>query len=176
MSDGDGLSRRELLRRGAIAGGALAWAVPTVQTLGMGRALAAEPSGGCVLYCIKYEADEGRWTSLGSSKSQGNCFVCSSEAVNGLPPTIGQAVVSGTAATGFTVTLPPGCTVFDSASTGTPDELAGRSGVWVKCGSKKQGAGCELQLVDPGSTTFTVSPCGSGKAISHFELLIRCCD
>lgn len=40
----DGISRRELLRRGAVFGGAVVWATPMVQTIGMGRAFASEPS------------------------------------------------------------------------------------------------------------------------------------
>lgn len=43
-----GISRRELLRRGAVLGGAVVWTTPVVQTLGMGRAFAqtASPEGG----------------------------------------------------------------------------------------------------------------------------------
>ncbi len=41
---GEGLSRREALKRGAVMGGALVWAVPVVQTVGMNAALAQEPS------------------------------------------------------------------------------------------------------------------------------------
>lgn len=44
----NGISRRELLKKGAVLGGAVAWATPVVQTLGMGRAFAqtASPTGG----------------------------------------------------------------------------------------------------------------------------------
>lgn len=43
-----GLTRRDLLRRGAVLGGAVVWTTPVVQTLGMGRAFAstASPVGG----------------------------------------------------------------------------------------------------------------------------------
>lgn len=40
----EGLSRRDLLRRGAALGGALAWATPVVQVIGMSPALANVPS------------------------------------------------------------------------------------------------------------------------------------
>lgn len=44
---GEGISRRDLLRKGAVLGGAVVWAAPVVQTLGMGRAYAqtASPTG-----------------------------------------------------------------------------------------------------------------------------------
>lgn len=43
-----GITRRDLLRRGAVLGGAVVWTTPMVQTLGMGRAFAqtASPVGG----------------------------------------------------------------------------------------------------------------------------------
>ncbi len=166
----EGISRRELLGRGVKLGGAVLWMTPVVQTFGMGRAFAAEPSGKCVVYCVKYEVDEGRWVALGSAKAKGNCFICPDDAVNGLPANIGEATVSGTAETGLTVTLPPGCSVADSAESGTPDELTGRSAIAVKCGRN-----CEVQAVDPGATSFTVSLCANGKGISHFEFLLKCC-
>jgi len=49
-----GLTRREALKRG-IAVGALAWAVPVVQAVGMRPAYAKTPSGGCTRYCLKWE-------------------------------------------------------------------------------------------------------------------------
>lgn len=39
------ISRRTMLRRGAIAGGTLAWAVPTIQVISMTSAAAQTPSG-----------------------------------------------------------------------------------------------------------------------------------
>lgn len=41
---GEGLTRREALKRGALLGGALVWTAPIVQTVGMSRALAAHTS------------------------------------------------------------------------------------------------------------------------------------
>ena len=43
MAD-NGLSRRELLKKGAYLGGALAWATPVVQVVGISPALAADTS------------------------------------------------------------------------------------------------------------------------------------
>jgi len=47
-----GITRRDLLRRGAALGGAVVWATPIVQTLGMGRAFAstASPVGKDISY------------------------------------------------------------------------------------------------------------------------------
>jgi hypothetical protein len=166
------ITRREALRRGAVVGGAVLWASPTVQTLGMGRALAAQPSGGCAYYAVKYDVGQG-WGGLGQGR--GNCMTVPSGAVDGVPAVMKNVTVSGSAETGLTVTLPAGVTVFDSAETGTPDELTGRSGVWVKCGSMLHVDACDFQSVQPGARSFTVNPCGTGKAISHFEFVIRHC-
>jgi len=43
-----GITRRDVLRRGAMAGVAVAWAVPVVQTLGTGSAAAASSACHCV--------------------------------------------------------------------------------------------------------------------------------
>ena len=61
-----GITRREALRRGALLGGALTWATPIVQVLGMKPALAqavspachveirvGPPSGGGVTLCLE---------------------------------------------------------------------------------------------------------------------------
>ena len=49
---GEGISRRDLLRKGAVLGGAVVWVTPVVQTLGMGRAFAqtASPVGKDISY------------------------------------------------------------------------------------------------------------------------------
>lgn len=39
-----GITRRDLLRRGVVLGGAVVWTTPVVQTLGMGRAFASTAS------------------------------------------------------------------------------------------------------------------------------------
>lgn len=73
-----GITRRDLLRRGAVLGGAVVWTTPVVQTLGMGRAFAntASPVDGCTPdvsfismcvtcgtdeYLIKWERDGDKW-------------------------------------------------------------------------------------------------------------------
>lgn len=59
MSDNQStaITRRDALKRGAVIGGALVWATPVVQAVGMGRAFARETSPGCIRYCLKWEAD-----------------------------------------------------------------------------------------------------------------------
>jgi hypothetical protein len=44
-----GITRREALRKGALLGGALAWATPVVQVVGMKPALAQTTSPPCVI-------------------------------------------------------------------------------------------------------------------------------
>lgn len=44
MVDHEGLTRRQLLKRGAVLGGGLLWAAPAVQVIGMTRAVAQEAS------------------------------------------------------------------------------------------------------------------------------------
>jgi hypothetical protein len=52
-----GLTRRDILKRGAAFGGALMWATPVVQVVGMSPAHARPVSPGCIRYCIKWETD-----------------------------------------------------------------------------------------------------------------------
>jgi hypothetical protein len=68
-----GLTRRELLKKGAILGGALAWATPTVQIIGMQPAFASHVSDVCL--CVKFGAcnDSGNWQVLGAD-NPGNCL------------------------------------------------------------------------------------------------------
>jgi hypothetical protein len=71
-----GLTRRELLRKGAVLGGALAWSIPTIQTFRMAPAFAAATSFaisymamviqcGDKYYQVKYDVGEG-WSENGS--------------------------------------------------------------------------------------------------------------
>jgi hypothetical protein len=60
-----GISRRDLLRRGAVLGGAVMWTTPVVQTLGMGRAFAqtASPTGGKDIsyFVIHWDCGDGEF-------------------------------------------------------------------------------------------------------------------
>ena len=44
----DGLTRREMIKKGAIFGGTLMWVTPVVQSVGVSRALAQTPSDECI--------------------------------------------------------------------------------------------------------------------------------
>lgn len=67
----DGLSRRDVLRRGAMFGGALVWTVPAVQTIA-GPAFAAGTS--CV-GCVEFTRRNGitTFTSFGGDEACCDC-------------------------------------------------------------------------------------------------------
>lgn len=44
----DGVTRRDLIKKGALLGGTVMWVTPAVQTVGMSRALAQTPSDTCI--------------------------------------------------------------------------------------------------------------------------------
>ena len=54
-----GMSRRDLLRRGAIVGGTLLWVAPAIQSIGARAAWAngASPGACGVCYCVRLRAD-----------------------------------------------------------------------------------------------------------------------
>ncbi|HDL48403.1 MAG TPA: hypothetical protein ENH33_00370 [Actinobacteria bacterium] len=71
-----GLTRRQMLKRGAVFGGALVWAVPVVQTIGMTPALAettSPPVGGCQThYAIR--VDRSGCTDIAGRKPGEGCL------------------------------------------------------------------------------------------------------
>ncbi len=56
------ITRRQLLKRGAAIGGAVLWATPVVQVVGMGKAYAQDVSPNCSRFCLKWEVDENHKT------------------------------------------------------------------------------------------------------------------
>jgi hypothetical protein len=58
-----GISRRTLLRRGAVVGGALVWSVPVVSTLAAPAAAAGTPAGGMSFVAVLLEKG-GLWYRL----------------------------------------------------------------------------------------------------------------
>ena len=126
-----GITRRELIRRGAALGGAVVWVTPVVQTMGMGRAFAqtASPAPctpgisfiamnvtcGGVDYFIKWEAP-GSWeVDPGSAPGCEGSFTPSGQKISGA--TLGFSVTvdsSGIA----TVHIPVTCTVNKAAVKG----------------------------------------------------------
>ena len=91
-SQDQGISRRDLLKRGAALGGAVVWATPVVQTLGMGRAYAqpTSPVGRDISYIginVVCGEDEFfvKWEDGGWEDSPGAAPVCAPEAeLNGV--------------------------------------------------------------------------------------------
>ncbi len=61
------ITRREILKRGAVVGGTVLWVSPVVQTLGMGRALAQVPSR----VCTETDADQVGHYLPGETKANG---------------------------------------------------------------------------------------------------------
>jgi hypothetical protein len=102
-----GLTRREILKRGAVFGGALVWATPVVQTVGMRAASAQEASPACnVWYAVKLERidDSTDWRCIDiynqSANPPGECL----DAVNLEPSPV-----------------PGGCNFIESASLAPQD-------------------------------------------------------
>ncbi len=67
------ITRRELLKKGALVGGTALWVTPVVQVVGMSRAFAKETSPGCIRYCLKWNVDDNlelgpsEFTCIGSN-------------------------------------------------------------------------------------------------------------
>ena len=127
------VSRRDALKRGAIAGGTLLWATPIVQTIGMTPALAQVASpvvNGPALsfialnvtcngdpFFIKYEVTEGAWDPEPGAAPFCECHFCpEGESADG--GFLGFGVTGPNEAGCFTVTVPANCTVVDSAVMG----------------------------------------------------------
>lgn len=67
LNTNEGLTRREALKKGARFGGALVWAVPVVQTVGMSPALAQRVSeGNC---CLRIRFDEPTFVGYNSTSN-----------------------------------------------------------------------------------------------------------
>ena len=177
-----GVTRREALKRGAVFGGALLWTTPAIQAIGISRAVAQETSGPCTTYCIKFEftgADDdlsGEWSALGDGgRGQGNVLVCPMGSVNGLPPVFSDdddendfPIVSGDRINGVTIRFPEWCTLVETDES-SPDPLD-PANVAVKCGQDDKTFDLEVE-----DGQIFVEGCGGDNAISHIEMLVRCC-
>ncbi len=70
----DGVTRREALKKGARLGGALVWAIPVVQTVGMSSAMAQTVSeGNCCLELRISAAEVGDGNDIEVTASVRNC-------------------------------------------------------------------------------------------------------
>lgn len=123
---GSGISRREALRRGAIVGGAVVWASPVVQTIGMHKAYAQTTPAvtdisfialllqcGTTTYRIKWETDfTGAPDECGNSFAIGNCNPSDlgSGSVSSCPDGVSASVNPNGS---VTVTFPSSCNITD---------------------------------------------------------------
>jgi hypothetical protein len=131
MSDEiQGLTRREILRRGVVTGGAaLAWATPVVTTIGLNRALATATSPGECTPAISYIAinftcngtqyfskfDDGGWDPFtGNPTVEAECigFVKTGTGVEADDFGFSASLSTGN------LTVPPTCTVEQVAVKG----------------------------------------------------------
>ena len=182
----DGLTRRQVLKRGAALGVASLWTTPALQLIRMSSARAAETSGSvCVTYCIKWDVSTGAWEPLGAGAQA--CLICPEDAMNALPPTelLQQITISGDPDVALTVKYPVSCSLLVIDAT---DELSHLATAAAKCGTGPlscQYAGPDDQELenggddtpDPGEFyLLTIPRCDNTRAISHIELLLQCCD
>jgi hypothetical protein len=105
-----GITRRDLLRRGAVLGGAVVWTTPVVQTLGMGRAFAQTASpvdgGKDISYLvIHWDCGDGEFhTKVENGQEQAGATPDCEMQLSGstpasLPPGIEVGTVSGACVT-----------------------------------------------------------------------------
>jgi hypothetical protein len=183
-NQGSGLTRREMLKRGAIFGGALVWATPVVQTVGMSRAYASHtsPPQCDVIRAVKIEILETETSPCGGVRRPASGiaaeYCCEDISNQQVPVGPGQclAVTEDAEANGcdhiaavnfvseFTweITFDEDCFYLDGAI-----EL-------------KAGAGaCEVPNAsyDSDTRTLTISkPSATAPAISHVEIVFCCED
>jgi hypothetical protein len=182
----EGLTRREVLKKGALLGGALAWGTPVVQVIGMRPALAQTTSPDCPnLYCLKAEVSGGSLGPFGplgggQGKGKGNCLGTPDNCDHDVPQSILDYLnsnVSGDPETGFTVKLPPGCRLAE-LSGGSEDPFGGMGpAAAAKCGKKGTPGSqdpadwCFGPTIEGNELTFI---CDNDSAVSHIELIICC--
>ena len=171
VSEESGISRKEFLKRGAVLGGSLIWAVPTIQAIGMSAAFANETSPVCNFYfaakigqedgqdgeveCVDiFDQDPGPGKCLdvagiatagGFTVSEGACFRVESWST----PESGD----------WTVTLREGCQLWDDT-------------VGIKTGD-----GClesPIPGYDPATRKITFPQPVGGSDISHVEFIFCC--
>ena len=117
------ITRRELLKRGALVGVAALWVTPIVQTVGMSRANAQATSLVCSIYCIVWQPSVPEPPSNWALSEGDKCLPCPADTVASLPPDIDDfTVVYNEAARTYTVTYPETYGLLPSGDP-TPDDL-----------------------------------------------------
>jgi hypothetical protein len=110
MSDATGVSRRDFLKRGAALGGAIAWATPVVQAVGMQSAFAQTTSPGCFAVKIQRGEDDIGWEAVAvDPDSPATCLPDASEYEVGIGQILAADVPEENGSSVWTVTLAPGC-------------------------------------------------------------------
>ena len=171
---GSGITRRELLKRGAVVGVATLWVTPIVQTVGMGRAAAAVTSPVCSIYCIVWQPSLPGAPSNWAVSDGDKCLPCPVDTVNALPHDIDDfTVVYNDALRTYTVTYPDTYALVPLGDP-TPDDLVKGSAA-IRRGENANS--CEFVTVDdllPNTTEiqFTDWDAASGDRI---ELVLKGC-
>jgi hypothetical protein len=155
-----GLSRRDALKRIAVAGGVV-WAVPVVQTLNMRSAAAQTTSARTECYCVKWDPSD---SNPCDEDPHDVCDVCPSDVVSGGCAPGHFSVVQNADGT-WTVTLAPGCTFLEGFAVS-------------KCARDL----CEPAVPNANATAATFFPCpepdpppNGSHDISHIDFVF-CCE
>ncbi|NND03067.1 MAG: hypothetical protein HKN91_09790 [Acidimicrobiia bacterium] len=179
MSDPKQITRREMLKRGAVVGGTVLWATPVVQTIGMGAAYAQVPSPSCGVYCISWSPTSTTNPVGGWMPSDGTgCLPCPDDATVGLPPDIADFDVSYNAgAQTYTVAYPDTCTLLSGEP--TPDDLVNGSAAIRRGGDLNTcdfvTAGDQAPGLMPGTTQIQFTGWSASTA-DVIDLVIKCCN
>ncbi len=188
MQENPGISRREVLKRGAALGGSLIWAVPTIQTIGMSAASAQDASPTCRnRYRVKWdpieELDEfepgdyalGSWSTgtFFCVTTGGELPSASTLTGLGLPGSLKVIAGTGAAAGYYGIELD----LSGTDCTYNPDD-----GAQAKCasaGACPDGQPCEDAVWDAINQTLRFEPCycnstGKYHNVSHIEVILCC--
>jgi hypothetical protein len=167
------ITRRDLLKRGAVLGGAVMWATPVVQVVGMRPALAQEASPGCnVWYAVKVEREGDSTVPVceditGGANPPGQCLDVGAALPSGVTPSGGgcdhfSAILAAEDAANKSWTI-----TFDEDCQFVPD--AGRCTV----GQASQCFDTNTCQYDAATRTLTFST-QTGQDISHVEFVFCC--
>ena len=184
-----GMSRRDLIRRGAVVGGAAIWVSPVVQSFTspafaqVGTPPETSPGGeecpdGMVeaIGAVKWdpEATDGPFVPIGrGANGQGNCLA-NPDLCGGAPPECesldahlashfnaeAEVVVDGER---VCITLPPHCSAVHAAG--------------AKEGNPRDGSPCDC-TPDAGTDLSSGIVCfekDNGGGVGHIELVVTCC-
>jgi hypothetical protein len=166
-----GLSRRDLIKKGAVAGGVTIWAAPVIESFAFGAEAASQPCagvGGISFVAVLLNCN-GTCTEAKIEGSQTTCFTPNA------PPPNGPAVPC---CTPFTLTELAGCSSFSSTCpsgfSGSQSETSGTvtvpSGCTLQAFRVHCGQCCECEgnpcqpSTQTGPTTVTFHQCqGTGS-------------